>query len=82
MKVRWPPAAGLAAAALLPTGGGEGDAGLFIQDEFDWSLDGAAGAGSLDDFYFNSDDLSFTAQDSNLTNSFNVEVYTGNAPVF
>jgi hypothetical protein len=74
-------AGGLAAAVLLPTGCGEGDAGLFTQDDFDWSLDDAAGAGSLDDFNFNSDDLSFTAQDPNLTNSFNVEVYIGNAPV-
>lgn len=65
---------GPAAAAILPTGSGEGNAGLFTQDDdFDWSFDGAAGAGSLDDFNL-SDLLNFIVQDPNQKNTFSVEV--------
>ncbi|XP_066324640.1 zinc finger protein CONSTANS-LIKE 12-like isoform X2 [Miscanthus floridulus] len=53
-----------AAAAALPTGGGEGDAGLFTQDYPDWYSnlpeDPAGAGGLLDDFNF-VDDWSLTA---------------------
>ncbi|XP_066317586.1 zinc finger protein CONSTANS-LIKE 12-like [Miscanthus floridulus] len=53
-----------AAAAALPTGGGEGDAALFTQDHFDWynhlPEDPTGAGGQLDDFNF-MDDWSLTA---------------------